>query len=126
MEQKNFEEWAIVELFGHQKIAGRISEQAIGGCSFVRVDVPKTNTVPAFSRLFGNGAIYSITITDERSATIAAQAFTPEPMDKWTVDHHLRSLADPDSSVSREPFCEGCDDFFLSPMMTEEEELEAI
>jgi hypothetical protein len=56
------------------------------------VDVPKTKNVPAFSRLFGNGAIYSITITDERSATIAAEMFTPEPMDRWTVEHHMKAL----------------------------------
>ena len=92
-EQKQFEEWAIVELFGHQKIAGRVSEQSIGGCSFVRVDVPETKRVPAFSRLFGNGAIYSMTVTDERSAKMAAEMFTPEPMDKWTVDHHIKALA---------------------------------
>jgi hypothetical protein len=102
--KKQFEEWAIIELFGHQKIAGRVSEQQIGGCSFVRVDVPKTQNVPAFSRLFGNGAIYSITVTDERSATMAAQMFTPEPMDRWTVDHHIKALthtptADGDGSL---------------------------
>jgi hypothetical protein len=34
------EQWAIVEIFGHQRIAGRLTEQTIGGCSFVRVDVP--------------------------------------------------------------------------------------
>ena len=32
--------WAIVEIFGHQRIAGFLSEQTIGGQSFVRVDVP--------------------------------------------------------------------------------------
>lgn len=34
---EKFEEWAIIDLFGHQKIAGRISEQQIGGSSFVHV-----------------------------------------------------------------------------------------
>lgn len=91
-ESKQFEEYAIVELFGHQKIAGKVSEQQVGGCSFVRVDVPATKRRPAFTRLFGSGAIYSITITDERSATIAAEIYAPEPMDKWTVEHHLKAL----------------------------------
>ncbi len=35
-----FEQFAIVELFGHQIIAGLVSEQVIGGQGFVRVDVP--------------------------------------------------------------------------------------
>lgn len=29
--QPTFQAWAIVELFGHQRCAGRISEQTIGG-----------------------------------------------------------------------------------------------
>jgi hypothetical protein len=37
-ERKQFSEWAIIELFGHQRIAGRVSEQTIGGCAFVRDD----------------------------------------------------------------------------------------
>ena len=44
------DQWAIVELFGHQRIAGKISEHAVGGCSFVRIDVPEFN-----GRLFHAG-----------------------------------------------------------------------
>ena len=39
-EQTKFEEWAVLELFGHQRLAGLVSEVQIGGASFVRVDVP--------------------------------------------------------------------------------------
>lgn len=64
MEQENFEAWGIVDLFGHQRIAGRISEQVIGGETFIRVDIP-TTTEDFHTRLFGKGAIYSMSITDE-------------------------------------------------------------
>lgn len=43
--------WAIVELFGHSKIAGEISEQTIAGGPFLRVDVPETERESAFTRL---------------------------------------------------------------------------
>ena len=39
-EVEKFECWAIVEVMGHSRYAGRVTEQAIGGCAFVRVDVP--------------------------------------------------------------------------------------
>lgn len=51
--QERFEEWAILELFGHQRFAGRVSEALIGGAPFVRLDVPEANGVPGFTRFFG-------------------------------------------------------------------------
>jgi hypothetical protein len=91
-EQKTFEEWAIIELFGHQRIAGRVSEQVIGGCSFVRVDVPAINNTPAFTKMFGNGAIYAITICDEQAARMAARGCQQEPLAAWTVQHLINTL----------------------------------
>lgn len=62
----------MVELFGHQRIAGRVSEATIGGCSFLRVDVPATEGRPPYSKYFGNGAIYAMTPCDEEIARHAA------------------------------------------------------
>jgi hypothetical protein len=45
-EQDKFDSWAVVELFGHQQIAGRVTEASIGGCSFLRVDVPDQPALP--------------------------------------------------------------------------------
>lgn len=87
-----FKEWAIIDLFGHQQIAGRISEQQIGGSSFVRVDVPGIGEQKPFTKLYGPGAIYSITITDEATATAAANYYKPVPMNQWTVEDMIRKL----------------------------------
>jgi hypothetical protein len=32
--------WAVLELMGHRRIAGRITEVTIGGAGFLRIDVP--------------------------------------------------------------------------------------
>lgn len=100
---EKFEEWAIVDLFGHQKIAGKISEEQIGGSSFVRVDVPAIEEQKPFTRLFGSGAIYSITITDEETAMAAANYYKPVPMDQWTIKDMLQGKLpyppDPDSLI---------------------------
>ena len=66
-----FEEWAVLELFGHQRIAGKVSEATIGGCAFVRVDVPET-AKPAYTKYYGNGAVYAMTPCDEDVARLAA------------------------------------------------------
>ena len=62
--------WALVELFGHQKIVGFLSQQTFGTGVLFRVDVPdlikdgKVNRV-GFTRYFGLSAIYSVTPCDE-------------------------------------------------------------
>jgi hypothetical protein len=63
--------WALVELFGHQRIVGFLTQQNLGTGVLFRVDVPDLmkdgNFVRAgFTRYFGIGAIYGITpITEE-------------------------------------------------------------
>lgn len=42
MEAK-FDLWCIVELFGHNRIAGRCTEQNVAGVNMLRVDVPATS-----------------------------------------------------------------------------------
>ena len=83
-EQDKFDSWAVVELFGHQQIAGRVTEATIGGCSFLRVDVPDQPAreahsyfaaqpaLPAYTRYFGNGAIYAMSPCTESAARAVA------------------------------------------------------
>lgn len=66
--QEPEERYALVELFGHARIAGRLSDATIGGTSFVRVDVPAVGDCPAYTRLFGGSAIYSISFVSREVA----------------------------------------------------------
>lgn len=75
--------WAIIEIFGHVRLAGRITEAKIGGCEFLRVDVPETSEQPAFTRLYGQGAIYSITLVSEDVARLAAERLAEKPLTVW-------------------------------------------
>lgn len=78
-------QWAVVELFGHQRMAGAISEQSFGGCNFVRVDVPETTGASAFTRLLGNAAIYAINFTTEANARAAAEYFGIRPIQSYEM-----------------------------------------
>lgn len=91
MDTQKFENWCLVELFGHQRIAGKVTEQAIGGCAFVRVDVPSVNGQPAFTKLFGNGAIYGITPVTEEIAVAAAKTYGSVPVTPYEIPE-LRAL----------------------------------
>lgn len=84
-ETPSFDHWAIVELFGHQRIAGRVTEAQVGGCSFVRIDVPANGDNAAYTRLLGNGSIYAINIVGEAEARAAATAYRSKPISAYEL-----------------------------------------
>lgn len=106
----SFESYCIVELFGHQKIAGKVTEQVIGGQSFVRVDVPETKRTSAFTRLFGAGAIYSITPVSEEIALRAAESIYVEPVTVYIApSHQLTTNNDDEDDLNPDREDEGVD-----------------
>jgi hypothetical protein len=93
---EKFEQWAIIDLFGHTRIAGKISEQVIGGCSFVRVDVPEIDGHQPFTKLYGQGAIYGMLFVDEETATGAAKIMQEKPVDVWSAKKMLELASSDD------------------------------
>lgn len=83
--KERFEAWAIVELFGHQRIAGLPTEQTIGGANFIRIDVPAFADSPAFTKLYTQGAIYGVTFVSEQIARAAAQSYRVAPVNVYEL-----------------------------------------
>lgn len=102
-------QFAIVELFGHGRIAGQISEQSFGGADLVRVDVPEVTyteheyvdgerrptryTIPAHTRSFGAKAIYSVNWCDEAAAIAAAHSIRDRPVTAYALRSALEQLS---------------------------------
>lgn len=101
---ETFEQFAIVELFGHNVIAGKVSEQVIGGQGFVRVDVPAVDGQDSFTKLYGPGAIYSITPTDEATMLTAVKGLHQKPIEVWKLN--LPQLPEVGISDAEEDFRE--------------------
>lgn len=97
-QEKKFEAWGLLELFGHQRIAGKLTEQTVGGCHFIRIDVPESGDVPEYTRFFTQGAIYGMTITSEDVARKLADAFRARPIHAYEL-----RLPPPLPSVPAEP-----------------------
>lgn len=89
---EKFEAWAILELFGHQRIAGLVSEQTVSGGSFIRIDVPETETQPAFTRLFNPTAIYAINPVTEELAKAQARTIEAKPVTPYDIKEAARLL----------------------------------
>ncbi len=90
--------WAIVEIFGHQRIAGFMTEQVIAGQGFVRVDVPEVpasqgdGVIAKHSKLYGPGAIYAINPVDEALATVAARSIRHVPVNSYGIEDVLATM----------------------------------
>jgi hypothetical protein len=80
-------QWGIVEVMGHQRHAGLISQRSIFGTVFCQIDVPELPTYidrwgeehpaqSAYSKLVGGSAIFAITPTTEEIARAAARTNT--------------------------------------------------
>ena len=104
--QETFECWAVVELFGHQKIAGKVTEQSIAGSAMLRVDVPDVGGQPAYTRFFGNGAIYSINPTSEE----IARGMVPRCWSEPVSHYELPKLAEATQRISPSGCPNGDDD----------------
>lgn len=91
---EKFETWGLVEVMGHQRYAGLITEQTVGGAAFVRVDVPAFEDRPAFTKLLGSGSIFAITPTTEQVARGIAQRLQNPPIHVWDIPRpHQHALS---------------------------------
>ena len=85
MESEKVEMWAILDLLGHVRLAGKVSEFLFCGTPMVRVDIPATKLIGAFHKLYGIGSVYSITPVDEQIARSAAEQLAAVPIDAYTA-----------------------------------------
>jgi hypothetical protein len=87
---KPFDEWAIVEIMGHQRYAGRVSEQTIAGGSLLRIDIPATPRQPAYTKLFGVGSVYAITPVTEELAKATAASINASPISIYDLPEAMQ------------------------------------
>lgn len=82
--------FAIIELMGHQKIAGKVTEQPIAGTNMLRVDVPKIGSQPAFTRYIGGSGIYAINPCTEEVLHAFLKSNQPTPVYAWDVSQMIK------------------------------------
>lgn len=70
-------EWAVVEVFGHRKHAGRTREVERFGAKMLRIDIPiKGDTANGWETIFyGGSSIFSFALSDEASVMQANKPY---------------------------------------------------
>jgi len=100
---ETFEQWAIVELMGHRRLAGFVTEQEIAGASFIRLDVPgpphpeddeddgpavalKGGFEGGTTQFYGPQAIYCLTPTTQEIAVKIGRQCHPAPVHRFELE----------------------------------------
>lgn len=76
--------WAIVELLGHVRLAGRVSEEEHFGAKLGRLDIPMHGGGYT-TQWFGGGSVYRLTAVSEEIARAVALRNQPEPVQRWEL-----------------------------------------
>ena len=92
--------WAIVELMGHVRLAGKLTEEEKFGSKLGRLDIPHGET-GCITQYFGGGSVYRITIVTEAVARQVSKGTTPAPVNPW--DYPIRELQRLDRDEDDEP-----------------------
>ncbi len=86
------EVWAVVELMGHVKLAGRLTEEEKFGVKMGRLDIPAEGGF--VTQLFGGASVYRITIVTEAVARQVNRSTSPAPVSPWDFPKQLTHAND--------------------------------
>jgi hypothetical protein len=79
----SFNDWAVLELMGHRKLAGKVTEQTIAGVGLIRIDIPNGDT--RTTQFYHPNALYCLTPCSEEVVRAFAKQAQPEPVTRWEL-----------------------------------------
>jgi len=94
--ENSFEQWAILELMGHRRLAGKVTDAVIGGGAFLRIDIPGKDETQV-TQYYSPGSVYCITPTTEEVARAVAEQCQPAPVYRWELPQLEEAKVNPDA-----------------------------
>lgn len=89
----DFHEWCIVELMGHVRIAGLVTEVEKFGSKLGRIDIPSGDGF--VTQFFNGNSLYRLTPTTEEIARGVAAANQPTPVHRWELPKPQLTAGEP-------------------------------
>lgn len=99
-----FAEWVILEILGHRRMAGYLTEQQIAGAGFLRLDIPAADGQGVVTQYYAPSSIYAIHPTTKAIAQHVAQTYRPAPVQHWELP--AAEPAEPTYRVDGQPVSE--------------------
>lgn len=84
-----FKTWAILELMGHIRLGGMVSEEVRFGTTMGRIDIPGEKEEEwTATQYFGGGSVYRVTPCTEETARAVAASNRPRPSHTYQLPHY--------------------------------------
>ena len=80
---EGFKQWCVLELMGHRKLAGLVSEEARFGTVMCRIDVPQGKGF--VTQHYGGSSIYACTPTTEEICRAFAKSNVVAPVSRYEL-----------------------------------------
>lgn len=80
--------WAVVELFGHRRLGGFVTEEEHIGATLLRIDIPVSpafEDCTYFTQYYSHGALYGLTMVSEEAARAVAGYCEPDVVKSWEL-----------------------------------------
>jgi len=87
MSDEGFDSWAILELMGHRRLAGRVAETTIAGSGVLRIDIPRGEAADGFkaTQYYPPSAMYCLTPVSEEIARGIAKELSERPVEVYEL-----------------------------------------
>ena len=87
--EESFDQWVVLSLLGHKRLAGKLTETNIAGAGFLRIDIPDKDGNTINTEYYSPSSVYSIQpVAKEIAITLATQISTA-PVSKYEIKHLL-------------------------------------
>jgi len=86
-EEKTPDVWGVVELMGHVRLAGKVTEEEKFGTKMGRIDIPQGDGF--ITQYFGGHSVYRITFVTEEVARHVCKSTSAAPVSVWDFPKQL-------------------------------------
>lgn len=107
--QETIETWAYIEIMGHSKVAGRVSERKVGVSVMLQVDVPKFDEGFSHTEIYSPASIFSIKPTTEEWCRSFVKARINYPVLPFIPNTKQLTQGDMDNNNDFDDYLEGED-----------------
>lgn len=85
-QEEKWEGWAILELMGHRRLAGYVTQVEMFSKIMCRIDIPSGDDM--VTQFYGGDSVYCLTPTTEEIAKGLAAKLQPTPVRRYELPPH--------------------------------------